>query len=90
MQISISGLTMLYPGGIKALDGIDLNIENGMFGLLGPNGAGKTTLIRILATLLPPTAGEVTIGQFNLSRHPYEIRTRLGPDSQNRPATVHF
>jgi ABC-2 type transport system ATP-binding protein len=47
-------------------------------GLVGPNGAGKTTLIRIIATLLEPTWGEVTVDGYSASRHPGEIRKRLG------------
>lgn len=46
MEIAINNLTKTYRGGIKALKGLDLTIESGMFGLLGPNGAGKTTLMR--------------------------------------------
>lgn len=59
-KIIISGLTKSY-GKKVALDGISLQIESGMFGLLGRNGAGKTTLMRILATLLPKTGGEIEI-----------------------------
>lgn len=46
MNIKIQDLTKVYPDGHKALNGLNLNIEPGMFGLLGPNGAGKTTLPR--------------------------------------------
>ena len=48
MNIKIQDLTKVYPDGHKALNGLNLNIEPGMFGLLGPNGAGKTTLIKKL------------------------------------------
>jgi ABC-2 type transport system ATP-binding protein len=67
-------------GSIRALDGIDLSIGRGVTGLLGPNGAGKSTLLRILATVLAPDAGQVTL----LGRDPrrsgerVEIRRRLG------------
>jgi ABC-type multidrug transport system ATPase subunit len=60
-MIRISGLEKTYSGGVYALRGIDLEIGNGMFGLLGPNGAGKTTLMRIIAGLLNPTGGKVTV-----------------------------
>src|SRR5579883_2749125 len=62
MTIAMRGLTKTYRGRVQALRGIDLTIQNGMFGLLGPNGAGKTTLMRILAGILRPTAGSLTIG----------------------------
>ncbi len=57
-MIAIKGLTKVYKGKVRALAGIDLDIQpSGMFGLLGVNGAGKTTLMRILAGLLQPTSG---------------------------------
>jgi ABC-type multidrug transport system ATPase subunit len=62
MRIEISGLTKTYRGRVAALDGIDLVVPTGMFGLLGANGAGKTTLMRIIAGLVRPTAGRVTVG----------------------------
>ncbi|MCB9436230.1 MAG: ABC transporter ATP-binding protein [Anaerolineales bacterium] len=60
-MIEIQNLTKTYKGNIQALKGIDLTIENKMFGLLGANGAGKTTLMRIVAGLLKPTDGRVTV-----------------------------
>jgi len=62
MTIAMRGLAKTYRGRVQALRGIDLSVESGMFGLLGPNGAGKTTLMRILAGILRPTAGTLTIG----------------------------
>lgn len=57
-MITVANLTKVYPGRIYALRDVNLTISGtGMFGLLGPNGAGKTTLMRILATLISPTAG---------------------------------
>ncbi|WP_291856678.1 ATP-binding cassette domain-containing protein [Marinilabilia sp.] len=59
--IEISGLTR-YFGDVRAVDGIDLTVERGgVYGILGPNGAGKTTLIRMLATLLQPSAGTAKV-----------------------------
>src|SRR5512139_1027852 len=60
-MISISNLTKTYPGKVQALRGVDLEIGGGMFGLVGPNGAGKTTLMRILAGLVRPTGGTVSV-----------------------------
>ena len=50
-MLSIQNLTHVYPGGVRALDCISLEIPAGMFGLLGPNGAGDSTLMRSIATL---------------------------------------
>src|SRR5579883_1117798 len=65
MKVVIDDLTKTYRGGVQALKGINLTIENGMFGLLGPNGASKTTLMRILAGILRPTAGTIKVGEWN-------------------------
>ena len=59
-SISITGLTKRF-GSKVALDNIDLDIPQGMFGLLGPNGAGKTTLMKIISTLLKKNDGEISI-----------------------------
>ncbi|HKD75539.1 MAG TPA: ATP-binding cassette domain-containing protein [Ktedonobacterales bacterium] len=66
MTILIEHVSKCY-GSHVALRGVDLHIEQGMFGLLGPNGAGKTTLLRIVATLLRPTGGRVVVGDCDLS-----------------------
>ena len=78
MRIEIEGLGKIYKGGTRALDGVNLTIESGMFGLLGPNGAGKTTLMKILVTLMQPTAGTVRVNDLDLDRHRAEIRAMLG------------
>ena len=78
-SISMRGVGRMY-GATVALAGVDLDLEPGVIGLLGPNGAGKTTLIRLLATALPPTGGEIRV----LGRDPQvpaqrtDIRRRLG------------
>src|SRR5438132_4932171 len=62
-----------------AVDGIDLRVERGeIFGVLGPNGAGKTTTLRMLATLLEPTSGEVRVLGVDVKANPREVRARLG------------
>ena len=78
MQIEIRGLRKVYPGGVTALDGIDLTIPPGVFGLLGPNGSGKTTLMRILATLLEPSAGEAYVDGHDVRHQKAAIRRMLG------------
>ncbi|MEV8632531.1 ABC transporter ATP-binding protein [Streptosporangium sp. NPDC051023] len=67
MRIEISRLTKTYRGGVRALDGLDLEVPTGMYGLLGSNGAGKTTLMRILAGLLKPTSGTVRVGGHDVT-----------------------
>ena len=71
---------------IVAVDGIDLDIEEGeCFGLLGPNGAGKTTLIRMITAVSPPTAGEITVLGKELSSHARSIKAVIGvvPQKEN-------
>ncbi|GER91641.1 multidrug ABC transporter ATP-binding protein [Dictyobacter vulcani] len=65
MEIHIKDLEKVYRGNVHALNGLTLDIPNGMFGLLGPNGAGKTTLMRILAGILHGTSGELYVGEHN-------------------------
>jgi len=78
MKITIENLSKVYKNGNQALKDVSLEIESGMFGLLGPNGAGKTTLMRILVTLMKPSAGSVQVDNFDLQRHRREIRAMLG------------
>lgn len=78
MDIQIRDLNMQYPGGKLALKGVSLDIGKGMFGLLGPNGAGKTSLIKILATLLKPTAGSIQIDGRDLEKNRKQIRKQIG------------
>jgi len=77
-RLAIEDLRKVYSNGVVALDGISLQIGEGVLGLLGPNGAGKTTLIAILATLLAPTSGRVRFDDIDLLRHPQKARRRLG------------
>ncbi len=77
--IEVRGLRREFDGGVVAVDGIDLTVDEGeVFGILGPNGAGKSTTVRMLTTLLRPTAGEATIGGFDLRRDPHAIRRHIG------------
>lgn len=64
---------------LTALSGVDLVVPKGeLFGLLGPNGAGKTTLVKILCTLLLPTAGEAQIGGLDIQTQADAIRRKVG------------
>jgi oleandomycin transport system ATP-binding protein len=70
-------------GKVRALDGIDMVAREGsVFGLLGPNGAGKTTAIRVLSTLLQPTAGRASVGGYDVVRQPREVRRLIGLTGQ--------
>jgi len=77
-MLSTRGLGKVYPGPVTALNGIDLDVPQGMFGLLGPNGAGKTTFMKILAGLLEPTSGSVTLDGNDILEDPSALWPRLG------------
>src|SRR5690606_39175584 len=64
---------------VEAVRGVDLHVAAGeIFGFLGPNGAGKTTTLRMLATLIPPDAGEAMIAGADLLKEPGQGRRRIG------------
>ncbi len=72
------GLTRRF-GDLVAVDAVSLEVEAGqIFGLLGSNGAGKTTLIKMLTTLLPPSAGTATVAGFDIRRQPAQVRRAIG------------
>ena len=76
--VRTSGLIKRYPGTV-AVAGLDLDVAEGeIFGFVGPNGAGKTTTLRILATLLKPTAGLAEVAGIDVRRNPDAVRRILG------------
>jgi ABC-2 type transport system ATP-binding protein len=76
--VEVCGLVRRF-GDLTAVDHLDLTVPQGaLFGLLGPNGAGKTTVIKILTTLLPPTAGGARVAGFDVVRQPLAVRRRIG------------
>lgn len=79
-MIEISALKKTYGNSVYALNGIDLNVQSGMFGLLGPNGAGKTTLMRILAGIVNPSSGSVKINGYDLTTElgKHQVKAMLG------------
>ncbi len=77
--ISIAGLDKTYASGLRALQGIDLEIRKGeIFALLGPNGAGKTTLISIVCGIVNPSAGTVLVDGHDIRREYRITRSRIG------------
>ena len=66
-------------GTMNAVDHLSLDIEEGeIFGLLGPNGAGKSTTILMLGTIMHPTQGTATVGEFDIRKNPEKVRALLG------------
>ncbi|MCX7618668.1 ATP-binding cassette domain-containing protein [Tepidiforma sp.] len=79
LAIEATGLTKHFGPTIRAVDGIDLRVEEGqIFGFLGQNGSGKTTTVRMLATLTRPTAGTARVAGVDVLANPAEVRRRVG------------
>lgn len=79
MSVKIQDLTVTFKNEIMAVNHINLEIESGICGLLGENGAGKTTLMRVLATILPPSSGTVTLDGIRYREENYEkIQKKIG------------
>ena len=77
-MIAVQGLTKVY-GHRTALDAVSFEVPKGeIFGFVGPNGAGKTTTLRILASLLEPTAGRAFVDGADVMRQPDLVHERLG------------
>lgn len=82
MIIKVQNLTKSFNT-LKAVDDVSLSIEQGdIFGILGPNGAGKTTMIKMLATLLPPSSGRVSIMGYDAVKDIFTVRRHIGYVSQ--------
>lgn len=76
--IEAQGLVRRF-GSVVAVDGVDLEVSEGeVFGFLGPNGAGKTTIVRMLTTLLRPTAGSARVAGYDVVRDAAAVRRRIG------------
>ena len=77
-RLKITNINKTYPNGIKALNNISLEIENGMFGLLGPNGAGKSTLMKTIVGLQKPDEGNILFNDENIVDNTTFIKQQLG------------
>ncbi len=76
--VRTDGLTKRYTD-VTAVDGVSIDVRAGeIYGLIGPNGAGKSTMIKILTTLLPPTAGGAWVAGADVVRQPSRVRRRIG------------
>lgn len=81
--ISVKNLVKQY-GNFTAVNDISFSVKQGeIFGILGPNGAGKTTTLEIMETLKPLTSGEVRIDGYDVSKHPWEVKRRIGVQLQS-------
>jgi ABC-2 type transport system ATP-binding protein len=81
--IEVEGLVRDFKGGIRAVDGIDLEVAPGeIYGFLGPNGAGKSTTVLVLTTLLPPTAGTARVAGLDVVRQGADVRRAIGASLQ--------
>jgi ABC-2 type transport system ATP-binding protein len=77
--IEAEGLERTFSGGIRAVEGVDLEVAEGeIYAFLGPNGAGKTTTVRILTTLLRPTAGSARVAGFDVVSEAGDVRRAIG------------
>ena len=77
-MIQVTGLSKKYASYV-AVDNISFSVEKGdIVGFLGPNGAGKTTTMRVITGFMPPTAGKVTVGGFDVFEQPMEVKKRIG------------
>ena len=65
-MLQVKDIVHVYPNGTRALDGVTISIDKGMFGLLGPNGSGKSSLMRTIATLQTPTSGSIQFGDIDM------------------------
>ncbi len=87
-MIELEGLTKSFTGAdgreAFAAEDVTFSVKPGeVFGLLGPNGAGKTTTLRMLCTVLKPTAGCASVAGFDVGTHPSEVRKSIGFLSAN-------
>jgi ABC-2 type transport system ATP-binding protein len=92
-MIKVQNLTKLF-GPKRAVDDISFSVERGeVLGFLGPNGAGKSTTMRMITGFIPPSAGKVTVGGFDMAENPIPAKRLIGYLPENAPAytdmTVH-
>src|SRR5690242_6530876 len=92
-MIKVNNLAKVF-GTKRAVDGLSFSVERGeVLGFLGPNGAGKSTTMRMITGFIPPTAGTISVGGFDIVDNPIPARRLIGYLPENAPAytdmTVH-
>src|ERR1041384_5008217 len=92
-MIKVQNLSKSF-GPKLAVNGVSFTVERGeVLGFLGPNGAGKSTTMRMITGFIPPTAGTVKIGDFDMIEQPIQAKRLIGYLPENAPAytdmTVH-
>jgi ABC-2 type transport system ATP-binding protein len=77
--VEARGLVREFKGGVRAVNGVSLSVPTGqIYGFLGPNGAGKSTIVRILTTLLAPSAGSAAVGGYDVVAEANAVRRKIG------------
>ena len=76
--LKITDLNLIYKNGYNAINGISLEIKNGMFGLLDPNGAGKSSLMKTIVGLQKPTSGSIEFNDIDVVQDTDYIKKNLG------------
>ena len=92
-MIKVENLSKAF-GQKLAVNNVSFNLERGeVLGFLGPNGAGKSTTMRMVTGFIPPTAGKITVGGFNMLENPIPAKRLIGYLPENAPGyadmTVH-
>ena len=78
-MIDIENITKSYNGSYKAVNNLNLKINDGeIFGLLGPNGAGKSTTVSMISTVKSPTSGEIKVDNISLNKNPIDAKKVMG------------
>src|SRR5438067_13339889 len=93
VMIKVQNLAKIF-GTKHAVDGVSFSVERGeVLGFLGPNGAGKSTTMRMITGFIPPSAGSVSVGGFDIVEDPIPAKRLMGYLPENAPAytdmTVH-
>ena len=85
MSVKVNALTKEY-GTQKAVNAVSFEAKKGeILGFLGPNGAGKTTTMKILTCYIPQTSGSAEVCGYDVAKHPFEVRQRIGYLPEHNP-----